>query len=52
MSYASMPSFSSILFTVYEKKNIEYFSKIYVAPSTNLIKPFGQKSYETWRTTQ
>ena len=25
---------------------------LYVAPSTNQIKRFGQKSYETWRTTQ
>ena len=25
MSYAGMPSFSFILLTVYEKKNIEYF---------------------------
>ena len=25
---------------------------LYVAPSTNQIKRFGQKSYETWRTSQ
>ena len=38
MSYASMPSFSFILLTVFEKKNFEYFFQIftlYVAPSTN-----------------
>ena len=29
MSYACMPSFSFILFTVSEKKIFEYFSKIY-----------------------
>ena len=41
-----MPIFSFILLTVSEKKNFEYFFSqkfnLYVAPSTNQIKLFGQ----------
>ena len=40
---------------VSEKNNFDFFFRkftLYVAPSTNQIKRFGQKSYKTWRTTQ
>ena len=45
-----MPSLGFILLTVSEKKNFEHFFRkftLYVAPSTNQIKGFGQKFYET-----
>ena len=50
-----MPSFTLIILIVSEKKNFDYFFQkftMYVALATNQIKRFGQKLYETWRTTQ
>ena len=37
-----------------KRRILNFFRKftLYVAPSTNQIKRFGQKSCETWRTTQ
>ena len=55
MSLASMLSFSFVLPMISEKKNFEYFYQKFtpnVALATNQIKWFGQKSYETLRTTQ
>ena len=45
---------ASILLMVSEKNFDIFFGKftLYVAPSTNQIKRFGQKSHETWRITQ
>ena len=41
---------------IFEKKVLNFFFRkftLYVAPITNqIIKRFGQKSYEMWRTTQ
>ena len=54
MSSASMPSFIFILLTVSEKKNFEYFFENlpFLSPRQPIIQRFGQRSYETWRTTQ
>ena len=45
MSYVSMPSFSFILLTVVEKKNFEYFSKIYP-----WCRPVNQLNQAIWTT--
>ena len=52
MQVCQVSASSSLQFLGRRILNIFRKYTLYVAPSTNQIKQFGQKLYETWRTTQ